>query len=148
MSNQHYIALGRFNKLTQAQVDAAIARYIAGDSLRKIAADLPCTSQSLGELLRNRNVPMRSKLCAALLRGEQSHSWRGDAAGDSAKRSRARKRYRLGKCNRCESPAVHRHHKDRNISNNSPENIEPLCRRCHLREHAEDRRIGQRGTKG
>lgn len=27
------------------------------------------------------------------------------------------------------------HHKDHNHRNNSPENLERICRRCHVREH-------------
>lgn len=30
------------------------------------------------------------------------------------------------------------HHKDRNIENNSPENLETLCRKCHTEEHKND----------
>jgi hypothetical protein len=30
---------------------------------------------------------------------------------------------------------LHRHHKDRDRSNNSPKNIEILCPTCHVLEH-------------
>lgn len=41
----------------------------------------------------------------------------------------------LGQCNRCDAPAEVRHHIDENPRNNDLENIERLCRDCHLRHH-------------
>jgi hypothetical protein len=44
-----------------------------------------------------------------------------------------------GKCNRCEydkdTAAIIVHHKDRNHSNNSIDNLEVLCSNCHAIEH-------------
>jgi 5-methylcytosine-specific restriction endonuclease McrA len=45
---------------------------------------------------------------------------------------RAARRKPLGKCERCGKPAIDRHHKDDNPLNNALENIEALCRRCHM----------------
>ena len=40
------------------------------------------------------------------------------------------------KCERCGSTRnVDVHHKDRNHLNNTPENLELLCRSCHMKEH-------------
>jgi hypothetical protein len=38
-------------------------------------------------------------------------------------------------CNRCGEPAEHRHHIDRDRSNNEDKNIELLCGPCHAEEH-------------
>jgi hypothetical protein len=41
-------------------------------------------------------------------------------------------------CNRCPTDAKpQRHHRDRDRSNNSPENVEFLCHKCHERDHIE-----------
>lgn len=51
----------------------------------------------------------------------------------------------LVKCERCGSThRLCRHHKDRMIWNNSPDNIEVLCGSCHFREHAPERRSSSR----
>lgn len=51
-------------------------------------------------------------------------------------RYQAQYRFAAEKCERCSSPKnVERHHKDGNAMNNSPENIERLCRKCHVAEH-------------
>ena len=48
----------------------------------------------------------------------------------------ARKEIPPGCCNRCGKPnAKDVHHKDGNHLNNSPENLERICRSCHCREH-------------
>lgn len=64
--------------------------------------------------------------------------------GDAAKRGnhRARVRYPdLGACQRCGEPAELRHHVDEDTLNNEPENIEFLCRPCHVEHHDP---VGQR----
>ena len=68
-------------------------------------------------------------------RGAERHNWKGDAATDDSKRYRANRRYRLRDCERCGAPGVLRHHKDEDVGNNEPENIEVLCKRCHQRHH-------------
>lgn len=68
-----------------------------------------------------------------VVRGEQHYAWKGDAAQEQEGRQRARALYKaLGQCRRCDAPAVDRHHNDGNTRNNSPENVIPLCRRCHM----------------
>jgi 5-methylcytosine-specific restriction endonuclease McrA len=60
-----------------------------------------------------------------------------------AGRREAQARYERGTCETpgCGKPAIDRHHVDGNTSNNAPENIRRLCRRCHMREDG-------RGTGG
>lgn len=71
-----------------------------------------------------------------LPRGDRHAAWKGDAAGDSAKRMRNRSDYPSLEgvaCERClKSPAVDRHHRDEDPGNNAPANILLLCRRCHM----------------
>lgn len=62
--------------------------------------------------------------------------------GDERRKHRARghkKALRLfpeiGPCAKCGNPKAERHHVDDNPHNNAPENIMPLCRRCHTLEH-------------
>jgi hypothetical protein len=57
---------------------------------------------------------------------------------DDAARHRAWRWFTLAglTCAECErAPAQHRHHWDGDIRNNAPENIVPVCRRCHARLH-------------
>ena len=65
-------------------------------------------------------------------RGPAHYAWKGDAAGTQTKRDRARRAYALGLCERCGDTASDRHHKDGDTGNNAPENIQLLCRRCHM----------------
>ena len=67
-----------------------------------------------------------------LVSGEKHYRWKGDAAKPAAGRDRARDLFPLGPCERCGKPGVDRHHKDENTLNNGPENIQILCRRCHM----------------
>lgn len=51
-------------------------------------------------------------------------------------RYQAQYRFAATSCNRCgASTKLERHHKDENPMNNSPENIEILCRKCHVAHH-------------
>ena len=43
-------------------------------------------------------------------------------------------------CELCERPAVLVHHKDFTNYNHSLDNLQPLCRECHLRLHWERKR--------
>lgn len=45
-------------------------------------------------------------------------------------------KFRKSQCERCYSiNGLLVHHKDRDFSNNVPENLETLCKRCHQIEH-------------
>lgn len=69
-----------------------------------------------------------------ILWGDQFSQWKGDDASPSAKRTRARKRFKhLGICEKCgKKSACDRHHIDANTGNNVRSNIMFLCRRCHM----------------
>jgi hypothetical protein len=64
--------------------------------------------------------------------GALNPMWKGDAAAPESQRARARRRYKLGRCQHCGGPARDRHHVDGNPGNNEPSNGAELCRRCHM----------------
>ena len=69
------------------------------------------------------------------LYGPKHPGWKGDAISVKGGRRRALRLYpEIGPCIRCSSVKAERHHKDGNTANNSPDNIEALCRRCHMEE--------------
>jgi ribosomal protein L37E len=65
-------------------------------------------------------------------RGQENGAWKGNAIRTASGRSRARTLYQIGPCERCGQASHDRHHKDDNTKNNHPDNIEILCRRCHM----------------
>jgi hypothetical protein len=67
--------------------------------------------------------------------GSSHPQWTGDDVSEKAGRKRALKMYPvIGPCVRCGSENSERHHKDGNTANNAPDNIEALCRKCHMEE--------------
>ena len=67
--------------------------------------------------------------------GVDHHAWAGDAISVKGGRKRAQRMYPDAKpCESCGSSKSERHHKSGDTSDNSPENIAFLCRRCHMRE--------------
>lgn len=79
----------------------------------------------------------RSKSCCCgrnTPKGESNRAWKGDNARAETKRARCQRAYKLDKCEKCDSPATDRHHKDRDTGNNVRENISFLCRSCHMKE--------------
>lgn len=58
--------------------------------------------------------------------------WKGDSCSVQNGRMRAEHWYPIDKCEVCGARAIDRHHRDKNPLNNNPENIQPLCRRCHM----------------
>lgn len=59
------------------------------------------------------------------------------------RRQRARRRFLMGPCFKCGKPGKDRHHKNDDVSNNEPDNIAILCRRCHMEI---DGRLAKIGT--
>ena len=60
-------------------------------------------------------------------------NWKGNDALPQSGHIRARKRFQLGKCELCNKFAFDRHHKDLNPLNNNKENVQLLCRSCHMK---------------
>ncbi len=67
--------------------------------------------------------------------GPLSVSWKGDLAVTHTKRDRTRRAFPLDVCERCGEPATEHHHRDRDVGNNTPDNIECLCDSCHKIAH-------------
>jgi hypothetical protein len=85
-----------------------------------------------GEECRRANL---SEIASARI-GDKSPVWKGDAATNASGNRRARVLVPvLGSCARCGEQAEVRHHIDENPRNNVLENIEQLCRDCHLKHH-------------
>ena len=73
--------------------------------------------------------------------GPSHHAWKGDLVDEDSGRARARRLFSNPKpCSRCGILRSERHHKDGNTLNNSSENVESLCRRCHM---TADGRLGK-----
>lgn len=70
--------------------------------------------------------------------GEDHHHWKGDAIVERSGRSRALRMYPPEPCASCGAAKAERHHIDGNTSNNAPENVRFVCRKCHM---AEDGRL-------
>lgn len=66
-------------------------------------------------------------------RGQDHPNWLGDCASEKAGRSRALRLFPSGPCIRCDDPNGERHHKDGDTLNNDPNNVEMLCRKCHMK---------------
>lgn len=103
----------------------------AKESMRHFC-DVPCRSAWLTD---NRGIfhiaenPERRKKKL----GDKNPRWGGDNVGANAGRTRAQRMFQLGKCDLCNKPAVDRHHRNGNTLDNRPENIQPLCRSCHMK---------------
>ena len=68
--------------------------------------------------------------------GELNPMWKGEAiVCKHSGRQRAERMYSsLGMCQECgERPAIDRHHKDGNTTNNDPANVLFVCRSCHMK---------------
>jgi hypothetical protein len=68
--------------------------------------------------------------------GEEHHAWKGDDILPRSGRLRAKRLYKeLGPCTRCGNAQSERHHVNRIVTDNRPENIAILCRACHMADH-------------
>jgi hypothetical protein len=78
----------------------------------------------------------RRKFCDQVCMGRNFDRRHSPETGWSAAHSAARSLVAPGPCSRCGKPqATDVHHKDGNWRNNSPTNLERICRSCHSREH-------------
>jgi endogenous inhibitor of DNA gyrase (YacG/DUF329 family) len=72
------------------------------------------------------------------LTAAQHPAWKGANVTDSGARKRTARAIEAGVCRVCGSPNADRHHINRDFHDNSPENIEFLCRSHHISQHAAD----------
>jgi hypothetical protein len=67
---------------------------------------------------------------------DDHHAWKGDAISNKGGRKRALLWFKPKPCEMCGSnEKIERHHRDENPKNNDAENIQFLCRACHLKQH-------------
>lgn len=82
------------------------------------------------------------KLISERMSGSNNHMWKGDDISERGGYSRSNKIHDLtGEICVCGSPAVERHHIDRNPRNNDSDNIEFCCVTCHKSRHKSGAKI-------
>jgi transposase-like protein len=95
-----------------------------------------CGSEFEAPTWRPRKVCSKAcqhKLMSLNYMGSQHPNWKGGKVSPQGGRVRARRIHPLPRtCERCDKPAVERHHKDGDPTNNYRENLAFLCRRCHM----------------
>ena len=67
-----------------------------------------------------------------ILRGGLHPNFKGDNVSMDVGRARARRMYPSRPCEVCGKTKAEHHHKDGNTRNNDLDNIQFLCRRCHM----------------
>lgn len=78
----------------------------------------------------------RRKYCGRVCMARAFDARHSAVVGPSTARYHARKIVPPGPCSRCGKPkAKDVHHHDENYLNNSPSNLERICRSCHVRGH-------------
>ncbi len=84
----------------------------------------------------NRPLSLAGNCASCIKRGDKNPNWIPEIKlKDDTGRARARSWFAElcgGPCADCGNPGYDLHHKDGNPSNNVLENIELLCRRCHM----------------
>ena len=95
----------------------------------------PYTNKTIGYI---KNMPLRFILGHNLKIhhftpwGDLNVNWKGDNVVANSGRNRTIKRFKIDKCEICSKQAIDRHHKDGNTLNYKKDNIQFLCRRCHM----------------
>jgi len=80
--------------------------------------------------------------------GPDNPNWKGDdVTSEDAARHRARTRYAINTCERCGKGGFDRHHIDGDVKNNKPENIQILCRRCHMEVDGRLEKVKERAKR-
>lgn len=78
---------------------------------------------------------------------EKATNWKGEAASRWAMHKRANKLKPGRVCERCGGLGNVVHHKDENPWNNVLDNLERLCRACHMNHHRETIRAAVGGVR-
>ena len=106
--------------------------------------DNPKTKRNLFKEGHSVSQSIRQKISIANSKNKNP-MWKGSNVKTiNAGRTRAERWYKLKPCVRCGEKAE-RHHKDGNTLNNKPENINFLCRKCHMKS---DGRMFKRDAYG
>lgn len=109
---------------------ATIVAYIRPSRKPPMTCSMACRRQRmLGRKQSETHVKNR------ILSGENHPNWKGDDAARQTGRSRALNWFPPKPCELCGEAKAERHHRDENTLNNAAENIQFLCRPCHLKQH-------------
>lgn len=85
-------------------------------------------------MLTSRNTPIIDVGKHQRQMGTKNSNWKGEKASKAAGHARACVLFELpSTCENCGAPTqLERHHKDGNALHNSKQNIQFVCRRCHM----------------
>ena len=91
-------------------------------------------SQDCGQRSMSGRKQTQEHIKKRILSGDAHPLWEGPSVSERGGRARALRAYPSpSNCERCgKSGRLDRHHKDENTANNLRENIEFLCRKCHM----------------
>jgi hypothetical protein len=115
---------------------AGCRRVVSEETKEKIR------SSTLGKV---RSKETREKMGKAKV-GELNPKWKGKSIiWKLSGNQRAVRMYTsIGECQECgERPALDRHHKDGDTTNNEPENVLFLCRSCHMKADGRMKNLNQ-----
>jgi len=97
---------------------------------------LPCSIQHDKENAKRGNDVYRTKQGRKVGVGSGNAQGKGEAHHSYKTGVGIFRRFVKDKCERCGSTTfLCVHHKDRNRNNNTPDNLETVCKRCHQIEH-------------
>lgn len=95
--------------------------------LRQKGIEVPTPPRRRGYRQSAEHVEKRTRT------GPSHYAWQGNSISEKGGRQRALRQFaEIGPCTTCGALKAERHHKDGNTANNCPDNIVPLCRRCHM----------------
>jgi len=109
----------------------AVSGFFACGSLSNQSGGRYMEATTMGQRKGYKQTP--EHVAKRIRTGKDHHSWKGDDICERSGRTRAGRIFDvIGPCEKCGKLKAERHHKDGNTANNSPANIEILCRRCHM----------------
>ena len=92
-----------------------------------------CSIVCRGAAIKGKPLAPEIVAARAVPKGEAHYRWHGDSVSVRGGRNRALRAFvGIGPCVRCGAKKAERHHKDGDTANNAADNIEVLCRRCHM----------------
>lgn len=119
----------------------------------QIAAELGCCQANVSKICKTHGITWETGAAARDQTGDKNPNFQNGLSRSTVERITRRVVVMSGRsthiCERCDDMShpeeQHRHHKDRDRSNNTPENIEVLCPTCHRLEHEKDMVRNEKG---